>query len=1290
MEVHRGVASAALLLLLHFSVCLSSNQPKNETLFEGALCEAETCRISPNNFWQLQEMIGSNKHIILNGVEFRVYGSNGFVVIENVSNLTISGGESGTLIECSPQSIFGLHLKNTTNVTLTRLRIRNCGSAIPNNFVFKYVSFSCASQVPVPSPPTLDNTQTCLLIEDSRDTTLSKIDVEYSPALAVTVIDFPNDEPMDTVYPNLRLTDCTITHSGGGSMMIYGPRSVLVERSVFANSTAGIVSYYADLTVKNVDVIYCKSSYLGNGQGMVRERLTMNHSSLYIRQHDLHFDGGQVLFFGENLHLQICRNSRISISENSVVVFTNPSLTLPSIDMWYSTIQLNNSTLIFTENAASSIPLYDVFAVTSSQIDMTNQSSVIITKSSLTHYGTFLRVTGSSWRMAQDCHLSLTDNVGFFLLSFSNFSSGGLVRVANNSNVNGALQIVYSRVHFGRLEVAGNRADGAGGGMTVANSELFLTATTTFSDNLALNGGALSLVSSVVYISPSADVNFTRNFAYGVGGAIFVSSQRLRYTCFNAFVSCSIQALLDDSGDSCQLFSVTFNQNRAGIAGNAIYGGRKAPTCIPTSRDETCYSCPPPDISDIFTYNGVNDSSDLSSFTSDATRVCFCENGIPDCYEVYKNVTVHPGEHFNLSLVTVGYGLGTVQGSVFARGRLSTSVDEGYSWRELELKYSQEIPGLECQDVEYSIASERDAEQIALAVSTESFLVKPGEAHGVVYSVQHLPFYSDAFEAFSHMPVYVALTLLPCPVGFQLVRGRCICHKILLDNNIDTCSFYNGTVLILRPASYWIGLPNDTNSSILIHPHCPFDYCQSQDTNINEETYDNQCQHQRSGVLCGSCREGLSMILGSSECKTCSNVYLVSLTVFILMGVALVTLVTLLNMTVSVGTLNGLILFANFLQANKTAFLPPITPGSSALVAFLSTFIAWLNLDLGIPMCFFDGLTTYVKTWLQFVFPLYILALVGAIIIASNYSTRVTRLLGTNTVSVLATLVLLSYTKILRILITAFSFTTLTGSQGYHSVVWLADGNLQYFDPKHAILFLVALLVLLLLGVPYTVTLTAAPWIQRSRFKWVSSLYNRFKPLFDAYMGPYKDSHRYWTGMLLLARVVLIVLFSSIANTNTVAGPQLNLLLLIFSSSALIGLTAYLKPYKNKLLNGLEIFHLATLLSLSSSNLYVSRIGTGTGPRAGIYIVLVGICFLVFLGICVGHVWCKVRAFPTRRRPEPPVKEEEERYPKWQRARVRAEDERDEEREEVTGRTTVDGGTNNSGFRDSALDLASL
>ena len=161
------------------------------------------------------------------------------------------------------------------------------------------------------------------------------------------------------------------------------------------------------------------------------------------------------------------------------------------------------------------------------------------------------------------------------------------------------------------------------------------------------------------------------------------------------------------------------------------------------------------------------------------------------------------------------------------------------------------------------------------------------------------------------------------------------------------------------------------------------------------------------------------------------------------------------------------------------------------------------------------------------------------------------------------------------------------------------------------------------------------------------------------------------------------------------AGPRLNLFFLTLSSCALLALTAVLKLYKNKLLNGLEIFHLTILFLLSSSYLYVSGIGAGIESRAYIYIVLVGTCFLVFLGICVGHIWSRGWGIWTQKKPVPPEREEEEeRQPQWQRARVRPED---EEREEVTTFTntgainaTSDGEGRHSVFRESILELASL
>ena len=141
-------------------------------------------------------------------------------------------------------------------------------------------------------------------------------------------------------------------------------------------------------------------------------------------------------------------------------------------------------------------------------------------------------------------------------------------------------------------------------------------------------------------------------------------------------------------------------------------------------------------------------------------------------------------------------------------------------------------------------------------------------------------------------------------------------------------------------------------------------------------------------------------------------------------------------------------------------------------------FISWLNLDLGIETCFYDGMSTYVKTWLQFIFPIYIWAIVGLIIFISQHSRRMSRILGSNPVAVLATLILLSYAKMLRTIISALSFTTLQYPHDETQVVWLYDANIKYFSGKHIPLFVVALLFFVFLFLPYTLLLLLIQWLQ--------------------------------------------------------------------------------------------------------------------------------------------------------------------------------------------------------------------
>ena len=147
----------------------------------------------------------------------------------------------------------------------------------------------------------------------------------------------------------------------------------------------------------------------------------------------------------------------------------------------------------------------------------------------------------------------------------------------------------------------------------------------------------------------------------------------------------------------------------------------------------------------------------------------------------------------------------------------------------------------------------------------------------------------------------------------------------------------------------------------------------------------------------------------------------------------------------------------------------------------------------------------YFKTWLQFLFPLYIWSLVGLIIIASNYSSRVGRVFGSNPVAVLATLFLLSYAKLLRTIIATLFFTYLDYPNNEQVAVWLYDGNIRYLHGKHIILFLVALLTFLILFLPYTILLTVAQCVQansnRRFFYWINSY--KMKPFLDAYQAPY-------------------------------------------------------------------------------------------------------------------------------------------------------------------------------------------
>ena len=740
-----------------------------------------------------------------------------------------------------------------------------------------------------------------------------------------------------------------------------------------------------------------------------------------------------------------------------------------------------------------------------------------------------------------------------------------------------------------------------GGAIYLDNSTLVTEGSIEFLENEGYDGGAIAFHGdSILRVGAQSKVKFIGNHAVHQGGAIYVYNAidpsdvyilRSQKTSLFPQITCFYQPYNKDT-ITTSTAPVVLENNTADNAGSAVFGG-----WVDICNGKWLYT-------DTLLFDTMfkitNNLTDLSQISSTPIIVCICINSTPNCANTSVSISAYPGQTFYISAVAVGQRLGIVP--TIIRSVIVPTESTIPSTLET-LQYSQNV-GRICTQLSYTVRSSRKQEMIILSVDESIHQENIRKRYAISETI--LP------------DIFIHLQLKICPKGFIFDNSSCVCDPILQKHDIS-CDINNQR--IHRQPLFWIyAIDSEETSSlmgnVLVHEHCPFDYCKPYSLNLSLENPDEQCAFHRSGILCGTCQHNLSHVLGSSNCKECSSLWLILfIPAFAVAGIALVIFLMVLNLTVSTGTINGLIFYANIVRANQAIFFP-----HNANNSFLSWFIAWVNLDLGTEACFYSGLDAYAKTWLQFVFPVYIWLVVILIIVSSYYSVRASKLSGRNAVQVLATLFLLSYAKMLRITITVFSSTTLEYPDGSVRRVWLYDGNVDYLKGKHVPLFMAALLVLLVLSLPYTALLLFIQCLQlKSNYRlllWIG----KFKPLFDAYTGPYKDKHRYWTGFLLLVRAVLFLIFS----VNVFGNPAINLLTIVATVFFLFIKAVVSKDvYKLRYLNILEYVFILNLGTLSAASLY-TRLTDGN--QAALTYTSVSIAFVTFCGVALYHT--KVRIAP--------------------------------------------------------------
>ena len=376
------------------------------------------------------------------------------------------------------------------------------------------------------------------------------------------------------------------------------------------------------------------------------------------------------------------------------------------------------------------------------------------------------------------------------------------------------------------------------------------------------------------------------------------------------------------------------------------------------------------------------------------------------------------------------------------------------------------------------------------------------------------------------------------------------------------------------------------------------------------------------------CRPGLGLSLDSSRCIQCSENWrrdLVGVVLAALIaGIGLVVFMLALNMTIAVGTLNGILFYANIVAANaETYFLPFTTPN------FVTVFISWLNLDMGFDVCFFTNndneinYTALYKTLARLAFPAYIIILVIIVIVASECSSKFAKVIGKgNPIAVLATMILFSYAKFFNTILTSFSLFYLLSGYGSRNIDVTRLGNVltaikdRELNAITYILLIISILILLLCVI-YATLVFSWQWLlqyqDKAIFKWVR--YQKLRHFLEPYHAPYAAKYRYWTGLLLFVRVLLYL----ISLLNVSLDPRVDLMAIIFVIGGLILLKGMIvkRIYKNWPLDVMETAIYFNLVAFSVLTWYNLDFG---GSQVAVAYISVMIIFILLLGVTIFHV----------------------------------------------------------------------
>ena len=782
---------------------------------------------------------------------------------------------------------------------------------------------------------------------------------------------------------------------------------------------------------------------------------------------------------------------------------------------------------------------------------------------------------------------------------------------------------MFTMVNVKSLYITGFNShyhDNSGSVFKITDTNIILDGNMLFERNRGERGAVFKLYgSSTFHLNNGLRATFINNIAHTKGGAIYAQED-----IYKTIKQCTFQVVSPLQNISALNVSMIFINNTAVLSGSSIFSTNVYNCYVHGNYHHSIYNT-------IFHFHSLKHSQ-LNISTLSVSR-CVCTKH--SCLTIPNNIIlVYPGQTLHIPIAAKD----VVGNNVYAAVSLALARTKGSSGN------------LPLSPLTSWYISSRDENQVLLE-SQQCTLVNFTLYQRIVNQKE----INDAVFVVSSPDdsslLRVKLKLLDCPIGLKLntMKGICQCSPVI--NKLGLAGDYqpacqvvsdNSTsqlplATITRPptSAAWAGLMNITNGTnqttvfgvaLTCHETCNLIQGYTMflingsdvllaDPNNYLANHLPLCPPTKTGPLCSTCTtvNGIkfSVVFGSSECKQCSNWWLLTLILYALAGPLLIYLLLALRLTITTGTLNGIIFYAQIIVILniKTISTQPVV---SSLHLATHVFISMLNLWLGIPLCFYNGMTELWKASLSLLFPLYLLMIVVVLIILSRFSLKISNRIAQSSVQVLVTVVHLSFTSLLTAITDIYTPINIYINDTSNPIlkVWYGDGTVEYGKSGHLILMILTFVIVGPVLLSYMSIIVAGRPLMR-----VGKLREYIRPVYEAIHGPYKHNKEFF----FTTRLLLILLFYTLSTLYRTGDLYKGYAIAIPIIAIYLTIEAFCKPFHKMWLNTFNLFMIWNYLIIFCLSWYFSKINN-INQTALFLTTTTVIIFLAFVVVVISHI----------------------------------------------------------------------